>query len=169
VANGGTGFTESNTRAISNLGLSDKPVGEGIGNKGVGFKSVLQVCAAPEIYSRSCFDTFSRGFCFRFAQPADILELVDGDQALAAAVLADVSLYNLLVPVEETPGLVARLWDQGYVTVVRLPLRSAAAQADARLRLDELKQSSVPVMLFLRRIHQLTIEESSGGGTRISR
>jgi sensor histidine kinase regulating citrate/malate metabolism len=38
VANTGRGFTASNARRIRSLGLSDKPVGEGIGNKGVGFK-----------------------------------------------------------------------------------------------------------------------------------
>jgi hypothetical protein len=37
-------------RAVSaRVGVSDKPVDEGIGNKGVGFKSVLQICAAPEV------------------------------------------------------------------------------------------------------------------------
>ena len=45
VANTGHGFTASNARRIRSLGLSDKPIGEGIGNKGVGFKSVLQICA----------------------------------------------------------------------------------------------------------------------------
>ena len=51
VANTGQGFTPSNVRAIANLGLSDKELGEGIGNKGVGFKSVLQICESPEVYS----------------------------------------------------------------------------------------------------------------------
>ncbi len=61
VANAGRGFSESNVRAISNLGLSDKTIGEGIGNKGVGFKSVLQVCADPEVYSRTADDDLSPG------------------------------------------------------------------------------------------------------------
>jgi hypothetical protein len=51
VANTGGGFTVSNARRIRSLGLSDKPIGEGIGNKGVGFKSVLQICTTPEVYS----------------------------------------------------------------------------------------------------------------------
>ncbi len=38
VANAGRGFSESNVRAISNLGLSDKTIGEGIGNKGRGLQ-----------------------------------------------------------------------------------------------------------------------------------
>jgi hypothetical protein len=51
VANTGTGFSASDVRRIGSLGLSDKQVGEGIGNKGIGFKSVLQVCTTPEVYS----------------------------------------------------------------------------------------------------------------------
>jgi hypothetical protein len=82
VANTGQGFTPSNVRAIANLGLSDKEVGEGIGNKGVGFKSVLQICESPEIYST--LPDGAPGFCFRFAQPEDIPSLVDGNPVKAS-------------------------------------------------------------------------------------
>ena len=37
AADGGSGFSDEDFRAISNLALSSKPVGEGIGNKGIGF------------------------------------------------------------------------------------------------------------------------------------
>lgn len=77
VANTGHGFTASNARRIRSLGLSDKPIGEGIGNKGIGFKSVLQICTTPEIYSR--LDSGDPGFCFRFATEDDVPGLVDGD------------------------------------------------------------------------------------------
>src|SRR5947207_7057377 len=77
VANTGKGFDAGDVRRIGSLGLSDKRVGEGIGNKGVGFKSVLHVCAAPEVYST--LPDGSPGFCFRFATPHDIPALVDGD------------------------------------------------------------------------------------------
>ena len=51
VANGGRPFKESNFHAICEIAQSDKDPGSGIGNKGVGFKSVLHVCDSPEIYS----------------------------------------------------------------------------------------------------------------------
>ena len=51
VANTGHGFIASNARRIRSRGLSDKPIGEGTGNKGIGFKSVLQICTTPEVYS----------------------------------------------------------------------------------------------------------------------
>jgi hypothetical protein len=51
VANGGAPFTESNFDRICEIAQSDKRPGESVGHKGVGFKSVLRVCAWPEIYS----------------------------------------------------------------------------------------------------------------------
>src|SRR4051812_44721566 len=142
VANTGAGFTRSNVLAISNLGLSDKPVGEGIGNKGVGFKSVLQVSATPEIYSRATAEP-GRGYRFRFATAADVRDLAP-NPATANDVLENVSLLNLIVPLTETPQAVSALWAAGYVTVVRLPLRSDAARSEAQARLNDLRESQVP-------------------------
>lgn len=158
VANAGRGFTESNFRAICNLGLSDKPVGEGIGNKGVGFKSVLQICEAPEIYSSDPDDVKQPGFSFRFARPEDIPGLVDGDDAQTEQILTDVSLYTVPVPLEVSDSYVAELREQGFATVLRMPLRSSIALEETRKRLEELSGSNVPVLLFLRRIDLLTIE-----------
>ena len=42
VANQGMPFTLKNFGAICSLGLSDKDLNEAIGNKGLGFRSVLQ-------------------------------------------------------------------------------------------------------------------------------
>jgi hypothetical protein len=158
MANGGNGFTESNFRALCNLGLSDKPVGEGIGNKGVGFKSVLQICEAPEIYSSDPADITQAGFSFRFARPDDIPGLVDADAAKSEQVLADVSLYTVPVPLEVSDTYVAELRDHGFATVLRLPLRSTIALAETRKQLQELAGNNIPVLLFLRRIDRLTIE-----------
>ena len=101
AANTGRGFSTSKVRAIANLGLSDKPVGEGIGNKGVGFKSVLQICEAPEIYS--VFPDWSPGFCFRFATAMDIPGLVGGNPTHTKQVLDELSLYSVTVPAESIP------------------------------------------------------------------
>lgn len=167
VANGGRGFTESNFRAICNLGLSDKPVGEGIGNKGVGFKSVLQICEAPEIYSSDPDDVTREGFSFRFARPEDIVELVGGDQKTSEQVLADNSLYTIPIPLELSNEHVSYLREQGFATVLRMPLRSRTALEELRKRLDEMAGSSVPVLLFLRRIDLLSIEHVEQGGSTL--
>jgi len=53
VANAGSPVDHDDFEAICSLGLSNKRPDEGIGNKGVGFKSVLQLADSPEIYSAS--------------------------------------------------------------------------------------------------------------------
>lgn len=82
VANDGRPFSVSNFNSLSQLGQSDKNPQESIGNKGIGFRSVLEITDAPEIYSRSApssphFD----GFCFAFS-PAVIRRLTDPVLAL---------------------------------------------------------------------------------------
>jgi hypothetical protein len=71
VFNTGIGFTPKNFETLCTLGLTDKNPEEAIGNKGLGFRSVLQVCNSPVIYSSDInrpentqlgFD----GYCFRF-------------------------------------------------------------------------------------------------------
>lgn len=158
MANGGRGFTESNFRAICNLGLSDKPVGEGIGNKGVGFKSVLQICEAPEIYSSDPADITQAGFSFRFARPEDIPGLVHADVEKSDQILADVSLYTIPVPLEVTDTYVTELRAEGYATVLRLPMRNGISLEETRKRLQELAGEDAPVLLFLPRIDRLIID-----------
>ncbi|NQW18502.1 MAG: hypothetical protein HQ478_13545, partial [Chloroflexi bacterium] len=55
VSNQGHPFSDLGLKSITSIGLSPKDPQESIGNKGVGFKSVFQISAAPEIYSSSEF------------------------------------------------------------------------------------------------------------------
>jgi hypothetical protein len=67
VANDGKPFSNSNFNALVDLGLSDKDPEISIGNKGIGFRSVLGICKTPEIYSRSERSSLNfDGFCFSF-------------------------------------------------------------------------------------------------------
>ncbi|MFB7763453.1 sacsin N-terminal ATP-binding-like domain-containing protein [Streptomyces xiamenensis] len=166
VANGGTPFTWHNVERICELAQSSKEVGEGIGNKGVGFRSILLISDAPEIYSADPDSPPSPeldGYCFRFAQRADIEEfLAGGDNAHEVA-----AMYPPLqapLPLDEVPATCRQLAAQGYVTVVRLPLLSEAARVEVRLRMRELAGSKVPVMLFLDRLASLTLERRPAGG-----
>ncbi|KUL31465.1 ATP-binding protein [Actinoplanes awajinensis] len=162
VANTGHGFTASNAWRIRSLGLSDKPIGEGIGNKGIGFKSVLQICTAPEIYSK--LDSGDPGFCFRFATEDDVPGLVGGDPVHARQVIDEVPLYSITLPAEGTPERVAALWADGYTTVMRLPLEEGADETVAE-RLDELEASEVPLMLFLKRLERVTVRREDDSTT----
>ena len=91
IANDGQPFTPSNFKALSNLGQSDKDPQKSIGNKGIGFRSVLEITKAPEIYSRNEIESSSfDGYCFSF-QP-DVIQMfegpirrvVDGDNSVAS-------------------------------------------------------------------------------------
>jgi hypothetical protein len=71
VANRGLAFTERNFAAICGLGVSDKDPEKAIGNKGLGFRSVLQVCDEPRVWSDHPDPSKRResrlgGFCFEF-------------------------------------------------------------------------------------------------------
>ncbi|HHO2171155.1 TPA: sacsin N-terminal ATP-binding-like domain-containing protein [Aeromonas hydrophila] len=100
VANDGQPFSLSNFNSLSQLGQSDKNPQESIGNKGIGFRSVLEITHAPEIYSRNApnsqhFD----GFCFAFSPEvirrlaAPILALLNGDNE-AGSPFGDVPLVD---------------------------------------------------------------------------
>ena len=67
IANDGKPFAQSNFKAISNLGQSDKDPQISIGNKGIGFRSVLEITNSPAIYSRKEINSLGfDGYCFRF-------------------------------------------------------------------------------------------------------
>lgn len=164
AADAGSGFAHGDFRAISNLALSNKPVGEGIGNKGVGFKSVLQVCESPEIYSCDPEDRRRDGFCFRFADPDDLRAMTKTDEDLAH-VLEDVSRYTVPVPLHEVPAPVRALRDAGFSSVFRLPLRSRIAAVEAARLFEQLGGATVPVTLFLTRITSVTLVRRNASGT----
>lgn len=100
VANDGRPFSLSNFNSLSQLGQSDKNPQESIGNKGIGFRSVLEITNAPEIYSRNASDSLHfDGFCFAFSPQVirrlsdPILALLDGDDK-AGSPFGDVPLVD---------------------------------------------------------------------------
>lgn len=158
VANEGQPFCEGNFKAITEFGLSNKGAGEGVGNKGLGFRSVLQLTDWPEVYSKSekasaAFD----GYCFRFATPADVAALVN-DPALVREVVQKVSPLALPVPAQANDDRVRKLGADGFSTVVRLPLRNDRARQAAIKQLENLAEHEVPVLLFLKRLTSVEIE-----------
>lgn len=159
VANTGTPFTADNFRAICEIAQSSKRPGEGIGNKGVGFKSVLQIAAWPEIYSCSAAGGAFDGYCFRFADHVEMRRLTESDEE--AMVLADrISPYGLPVhiPPENLCEHLRRLATDGYASVIRLPLRTPAAADIVRKQISEVLSSEAPILLFLDRLAAVRVE-----------
>jgi Histidine kinase-, DNA gyrase B-, and HSP90-like ATPase len=144
VANGGSPFSDSNFAAICKLGQSDKDPEQAVGNKGIGFRSVLQVCTEPRIYSDHP-DPTARvpgrfgGYCFRFTPKVrDLIaavgeELATGYRAGAPSRVLEEHLgrsgpvyeeesriARLLGRVAQTPGLIAR--EAAFISPYSLPL-----------------------------------------------
>jgi hypothetical protein len=164
VANRGNGFTSQNLNAIINIALSSKPANAGIGNKGLGFRSVLQVCNWPEIYSvqgiggNGTFD----GYCFRFATVDDLAEALDpGAAELAQEMAENLPCWHVPVPARPGPNITQFAID-GFATVVRLPLKSNDALHTVQKQIDLLISQKTPLHLFLNRVGQISIDPGGG-------
>ena len=165
VANAGEPLKDEDFTALCRIAMSPKRPDQGIGNKGVGFKSVLQLARAPEIYSAADarggqFD----GYCFRFARPEDYAVLAErvapGQAGLEDELRTNVASLKIPVPLETVPDEVASFAARGFITVIRLVLRSSAAQERAASQFAELGSSHVPFHLFLERISTITLRTS---------
>lgn len=159
VANGGTGFKREDVLALCNVGLSNKPAGEAIGNKGLGFRSVLHITDDPQVYSvaqagsASGFD----GYCFRFARDRELDQLFT-DEPYRTLAGQDLPPFHLPAPLSSFPERIDKFARDGFATVIRLPLRDASAQRTAHEELDTLRNAQVPILLFLRRIASLELQ-----------
>lgn len=96
VANDGKPLTASNFNAICNLGQSDKDPQESIGNKGIGFRSVLEITTEPHIYSKRELNSEDfDGYCFRFnpntidAFGTSLEQLTNGEHGVASPIGED--------------------------------------------------------------------------------
>lgn len=168
VANKGRPFSGSNFEAVRNIGTSDKEIGEGIGNKGLGFRSIEALTDDVHIYSAGAqmpapkFD----GYCFRFASTneiAELLEEIGAPAEVAGKVAADIPRYLVPVAVSEQSDAVRHLAARGFATVVCLPLASSREVELAQKQVTALTNAAVPVQLFLDRLAFLEISLISAG------
>ena len=169
VANGGRGFRRRDVQAIENLATTAKAIGEGIGNKGLGFRSIEALTDGVQIFSRRGRSDSARfdGYCFRFAHVGEIEGLlgVDGvDPATAAEVARTVPRYLVPVPLVEQPEEVVSYARRGYATVIVLPLCTAEAIELARGQVQALADLDVPLLLFLDRITDFRIDVETPDG-----
>lgn len=101
VANDGLPFTSSNFQHLSRFGQSDKNPEKHIGNKGIGFRSVLEITKAPEIYSRSTANTKTfDGYCFCF-EPDVTNQFEDSIKELLHGVEQPQSPFDPRIPLVE--------------------------------------------------------------------
>ncbi|MDB5243817.1 MAG: hypothetical protein JWP57_4443 [Spirosoma sp.] len=168
AANGGTPLASNTFESLCRVAMSTKRPDESIGNKGVGFKSVLNLSDGPELYSKAAVASGSfDGFCFRFARPEDFDEIAGRtaphEPDLAAELRENVSALKTPVPLDSVPPAVAAFADWA-VTVVRLPLRDDSALERTRDQLRELAAGGVPLHLFLPRLARIGIAVADADG-----
>ncbi|WP_342846007.1 DUF3883 domain-containing protein [Sulfitobacter sp. AS59] len=157
VANFGKPFSHDNVVALSRIGMSTKPPGESIGNKGLGFRSVSHVCDAPEIYSQVpglTTATSFEGYCFTFARSEDLRSRIDHPTVLAFA-QSDLPIFFLPIALHAQPAIVADFAARGFSSVIRLPLRDYDSLQTARAEITALNDESAPLLLFLDRLAKL--------------
>ncbi|MXW71074.1 MAG: hypothetical protein F4Z74_06445 [Acidobacteria bacterium] len=170
VANGGYGFSPSNFSKLCGVATSTKRVSDGIGYKGVGFLSVFQICAHPEIYStrgRAAPGGHFDGF--RFGVPNDAAlrkELAALDLTeFASPIVEEMPRILLPIPIATAPDACRSFAEEGYATVVRLPLKNDEASSDVRKQIETLTQAETPFHLFLHRLSEISITMCGQGGS----
>ena len=160
VANSGTPFCEDNVKSLCDIGLSKKPLGESIGNKGLGFRSVLQITDTPRIYSQCPAvpdkNRFS-GFCFRFADHDDYADMFVKPRHVVELAQRDLPTFHLPVCLDGQSEAVCGFAEAGAATVIELPLRDANALKSVRREIDHLHDRKEPMLLFLDRVSTLRV------------
>lgn len=109
VANDGAPFSHSNFESVSRLGQSDKDPARSVGNKGIGFRSVLEISQKPRVWSRRqeagpAFD----GYCFGF-DPEFARSLLDPVLAILEERPLPVEQKWFAEVVDDDPSLCERL------------------------------------------------------------
>lgn len=164
VANFGMSFGPDNIRAICRLHTTTKSASKQIGHKGIGFKSVLEITETPEVYS----DCYAFGFERRefTAKARKIVRGSSFDETSIPVLRAPFVRRLGWLPAEERERIEA-LFDKGYVTVIRLPLKSK----DLLSAVEERMQAELrpELLLFLDAVDKLEICYPSGEETEYSR
>jgi hypothetical protein len=174
VANGGTGFKSKDVEAIRNLATSAKEIGEGIGNKGLGFRSVEALTDDVCIYSqkRARRTKHFDGYRFRFASAEEIeelLRLLGAEAPIARQLARSIPRYLVPRPLHEQSDEIKAFARRGYATVIAAPLRSSQAVKLATEQVRLLADLEAPLLLFLDRIAEIRIEAQFPGPELIER
>lgn len=150
VANDGRPFERADIRTLLHSNMSDKRDDQ-IGRFGLGFKSVLQVSDAPQIFSGTS------GFGFDAVRSRHELEQIHPGLATYPVLRLP---YVLDAAAERATDPVLDRLRRSSATTVRLPLRDA----DVRGQLSE-QLSSFPYhfLLFTPKVRELRIENSVTG------
>lgn len=154
VANSGRPLDEADVRGLCGISASSKAGGiqkrrASIGHKGMGFKSVLEITDAPEVYSTS----LSFGFGPQRALEAvrDLLQ----EKRLPEGTRAPVTRFPWLLT--EEPVRWRELREGGMRTAFRFPLRSKMTAEQRASLARSLLGVPVTSLLFLKRLGRVEV------------
>ncbi|KRF24777.1 sacsin N-terminal ATP-binding-like domain-containing protein [Phycicoccus sp. Soil803] len=158
VADNGTGFGPDQIRAICGLGRSSKDPRKSVGYKGLGFKSVGEISATPQI--------LSDGVQFGFDQVrvrSDVAAIAgDLDPSQRLPVYAFPYLFDH-ADLGSDEGVVDDAHADGFTTILRLPFRPDVRRADVSRQL--LESLTPRLLVLLTGIGQL---ELVGAGPKVT-
>ncbi|RWN52715.1 hypothetical protein [Mesorhizobium sp.] len=166
IANRGTPFSQKNVNALCDMGLSSKPPGESIGNKGLGFRSVHHITDTPLIYSQAAKPediTQFAGYCFGFADDADLDALIP-DARHRQLAKQDLPLFHVPKWLKEQPEAIRAFACRGFATVISLPVRDGPAAEAVVTEIAGVRDQTVPMLLFLKRLERLSIRIVTADG-----
>ncbi|MDE2761992.1 MAG: hypothetical protein OXQ94_07415 [Gemmatimonadota bacterium] len=214
IANSGRPFRREDFSGICELAQSPKDPNESVGNKGLGFQSVLELSTCPEVWSTAPSHgepAFTFGFHPEVREPIgrvaqslfkdglstdpefgeepvvdwserqieEYRRRVSGNGGSAAKIgkwLAEevryLSPYVIPRTLGSAPSWVARLLDDGHVTVIRLPLDGGRmgsrkkAVNSVRSQLEALDEAA---MVFLQHLSVLRTEVVDGEVVELTR
>ncbi|MGI9017153.1 MAG: sacsin N-terminal ATP-binding-like domain-containing protein [Euzebya sp.] len=178
VANEGAPISaETVIGSLGHIGASTKAEGEAIGHKGIGFKSVLEISHAPEIFSglqspseplAVAFDPVAAAAAIRDASPQWDAHLAGVDNIDAGDPLAGVPTLRYPTWIEDLPAEVQALSDDRFDTVIRLPL---VPQSDGDLATtisdvrDAIAAVSDEILLLLDSFGEIRMEDRAAATT----
>lgn len=166
VANTGRPIDEDDVTALCTMSYTTKSAEDekraSIGHKGRGFSSVLEITEKPQVYSTGISFEFNRD-----RSREEISEVVEGLDDWSMGEIDGVPLMRLPFPPEEKPDRVQELFDQGFNTVFRFPLKDSQVEDDVVETVSGLDRNTV---LFLQELEELEIKVDGGEeGWRIER
>lgn len=150
VADDGAGFGPEQIRAICGLGRSSKDPRKSVGYKGLGFKSVNEITARPQIISGDVAFGFDEKAAVQMVE--EVAGRLDERQRLPVyafpVALADEDLGD-------DDELIRSLRGDGFTTVLRLPLRQDVARTQVEGHLVDTLQPRL--LLFLAHLEELEL------------
>ena len=182
VANQGRPFPEKAViESLGHIGHSTKAHGEAIGHKGIGFKSVLEICLTPELYSglgapeptlAVKFDPRRALALIRSKSPEWDKHLADVKDIHSPESAVPVLRYPMWV--NNLPADVHALAADGFDTVIRLPF-DPELRPEPNMDVDEwvrvvrgaLSEVSDQILLLLGTFDRLEIVDRLGGNHQV--